>query len=108
MSWFGRKRKGEPGVASGAPSSDADPTASHLAEFARTRVGVEAFLERPTTVTRTSLLLVAADGEWTRRSVASEQWARRFASEHRLPIYEPAVVGYPQRMRDYNSRQRGR
>lgn len=67
---------------------------------------MEAFIEQPTTMTRTTLLLVASDGEWTRRSVESEAWARRFADDHQLPLYEAAVVGYPQRMRDYNARRR--
>ena len=81
-------------------------TIAHLKEFIATRRGVEAFIEQPTTMTRTTLLLIAHDGEWTRRSVGSVNWARRFASSHRLPAYDAGVVGYPQRMRDYNARRR--
>lgn len=81
-------------------------TVAHLEGFLATRHGVEAFIEQPTTMTRATLLLIAHDGEWTRRSVASVQWARNFASRHGLPGYDAGVVGYPQRMRDYNARRR--
>ncbi|MFT4297016.1 MAG: hypothetical protein QM582_16560 [Micropruina sp.] len=90
----------------GAPIDGA--TVAHLEDFVRTRRGVEAFLEPQTTMARTSLLLVAHDGEWTRRSIESPAWGRRFAGTHGLPVYDAAVVGYPQRMRDFNARQKGR
>lgn len=80
--------------------------ADHLESFATTRRGVEAYVERPTTMAGYSLLLVAFDGEWTRRSVPSEKWARAFAERHRLPCYDAGVVSYPKRMRDYNARTR--
>jgi len=79
---------------------------AHLDEFIATRRGVEAFIELPTTMTKATLLLVAHDGEWTRRSVVSVGWARKFAADRNLPAYDAGVVGYPQRMRDYNARQR--
>lgn len=79
---------------------------SHLEEFVATRRGVEAFLEPQTTMARASLLLVASDGEWTRRSIESSGWGRHFASRHALPAYDAAVVGYPQRMRDFNARRK--
>ena len=78
----------------------------HLTQFVATRKGVEAFVEPQTTVTRTTLLLVAYDGEWTRRQVPSPQWAHAFAESLQIPGYDAAVVGYPQRMRDWNTRQR--
>jgi hypothetical protein len=84
-----------------------DPaTLAHLQDFVATRRGVEAFIEQPTTLTRATLLLIAWDGEWTRRSVGSVEWARRFAARLGLPAYDAGVVGYPQRMRDYNARRR--
>jgi len=67
--------------------------------------GVEIFVEPRTTVTGTTMLLVAHDGEFTRRQVANPAAAAAFARAHTLPIYEAAVVGYPQRMRDYSRRQ---
>ena len=108
MSWFRRtatrvKKKGR--YASQSRTID-DAVTSHLTQFARTRRGVEAFIEPQTAVTQTTLLLVAFDGEWTRRVVPSPEWAHAFAEHLQIPGYEAAVVGYPQRMRDYNSRNK--
>jgi hypothetical protein len=78
----------------------------HLEQFVATRTGVEGFVEPRTMVTETTLLLVAIDGEWTRRRVPSAQWAHNWANKLGVPTYDAAVVGVPQRMRDWNSRQR--
>mgnify|MGYP007026480491 CR=1 FL=1 len=101
MGWFSRRRKAK----AEARKADEAVTA-HLEGFLATRRGVEAFIELPTAVTRATVLLIAHDGEWTRRSVESVEWARAFASVHGLPAYDAGVVGYPQRMRDYNARHR--
>ncbi|MBA3020460.1 hypothetical protein [Propionicimonas sp.] len=103
MGWFSRKRN-----KTGTPSTrelDA-ATRAHLEEFLSTRRGIEAFIEQPTSLNPATLLLIAHDGEWTRRSVPDVAWARRFARQHRLPAYDAGVIGYPQRLRDYNSRRR--
>jgi hypothetical protein len=90
---------------SGGSNAPIDPTiANHLTEFVRTRRGVEAYVEPQTIITQTTILLVAWDGEWTRRRVPSPQWAYSFAESLQLPGYDALVVGYPQRMRDYNTR----
>jgi hypothetical protein len=78
----------------------------HLHEFVATRRGVEGFVEPRTAVSDVTLLLVAHDGEWTRRRVPSVQWAHSFANRHKVPSYDAAVVGIPQRMRDYNRRKK--
>ena len=80
--------------------------ADHLHEFVTGRRGVEGFDEPRTAVSEVTLLLVAHDGEWTRRRVPSVKWAHEFCNKHQVPSYDAAVVGVPQRMRDYNSRQR--
>lgn len=80
----------------------------HLSEWVVARRGVEGFVEPRTAVSDVTLLLVAHDGEWTRRRVPSVQWAHQFCNSHQVPSYDAAVVGIPQRMRDYNSRQRRR
>jgi hypothetical protein len=77
---------------------------SHLREWAQARRGVEAFVEPRTAVTDTTILLVAATGEWTRRRVDSPQSAAEFARKLAIPVYDAAIVGYPQRMRDWNAR----
>jgi hypothetical protein len=79
---------------------------THLAEFVSTHRGVEGFVEPRTAVSDVTLLLVAHDGEWTRRRVPSVKWAHDFANKHHVPSYDAAVVGIPQRMRDYNRRKK--
>ncbi len=79
---------------------------AHLTEWVSARRGVEGFVEPRTAVSDVTLLLVAHDGEWTRRRVPSVQWAHRFCNDHQVPSYDAAVVGIPQRMRDYNSRKK--
>ncbi len=78
----------------------------HLRSWAGDRYGVEGFLEPPTAVTETTIVLVAHDGEWTRRRIGSRDAAHRFTNRLGIPFYEVAKVGYPQRMRDYQQRRR--
>lgn len=78
---------------------------AHLEEFARTRRGVEGFVEPRTVVTDTTMVLVAIDGEWTRRRVPSPKYAHEFANGMGIPSYDAAVVGYPRRMREWNARR---
>jgi len=92
----------------GAAGPNGASAAQHLESFISTRRGIEAYVEQPTTLTGSTLLLIAYDGEWTRRSVPSAAWARRFAANHQLPCYDAGVVAYPQRMRDFNSRAKKR
>lgn len=78
----------------------------HLNDFVASRKGVEVWVERPTSLNPASVLLVAHDGEWTRRSVPSVEFGHSFAIEHGLPSYDAGVMGYPQRMRDYDAKRR--
>ena len=104
MAWF-RRRKDSARPGGRSPNrADLD----HLAEFVRSRRGVEAFIEPQTAVTETTVLLIAHDGEWTRRRVESPEAARRFAHGVAIPVYDIRLMGYPQRMRDYNERQKRR
>jgi hypothetical protein len=80
----------------------------HLLEFIRSRRGVEGFVEPRTTVTDVTLLLVAHDGEWTRRRVPNEKWAHDFANRNGVPSYDAGLVGIPDRMRAYNRAQKER
>ena len=79
---------------------------AHLHGWVTARRGVEGFVEPRTAVSDVTLLLVAHDGEWTRRRVPSVQWAHQFCNRHQVPSYDAAVVGVPQRMRDYNRRKK--
>ena len=78
----------------------------HLHAWVQERRGVEGFVEPRTAVSDVTLLLVAHDGEWTRRRVPSVKWAHDFCNRHQVPSYDAAVVGVPQRMRDYNRRKK--
>jgi hypothetical protein len=102
----GRRGGGVGGGGTTRSSDDADQ--EHLLDFVRTRRGVEGFVEPRTTVTDVTLLLVAHDGEWTRRRVPSVQWAHTFANKNGVPSYDAALVGIPARMREYNRREKER
>lgn len=99
MSWFSRRKPGRT-----SPRAERRAQFEALAQWVRDHRGVEAFVEPRTPVTPVSLLLVAADGEFTRRAIDSPQEAKNFARDHSLPIYDATIVGYPQRMRDYSRR----
>ncbi|MBW4702469.1 MULTISPECIES: hypothetical protein [unclassified Micromonospora] len=101
-----RRRKPPTPANRDRPAERAD--LDHLANFARTRRGVEAFVEPRTTMTETTVIMIADDGEWTRRRIDGPEGARRFAHALGIPIYDVRLMGYPQRMRDYNERRKRR
>jgi hypothetical protein len=103
VAWF--RRRGSSSTAAGGRTASREDVA-HLEEFVRTRRGVEGFIEPRTTVTETTLLLVAADGEWTRRRMTGPPAARQFGHRLSVPVYDIALVGYPRRMREYNERRK--
>ncbi len=99
MAWFRRRATGP----------RADRTSSdfgHLENFVHSRRGVEAYLEPKTTVTEPTVILIAHDGEWTRRRVPSHEQARAWGNRIGIPVYDVAQVGYPKRMREYNERRK--
>ena len=74
----GGNRRGTLDRASGATDL------AHLEQFVATRQGVEGYVEPRTAVSETTIVLVAADGEWTRRRIAGPQVARRLRSPRGL------------------------
>jgi len=98
-------RFGRRGGHSGVPRQAVSEDRRHLEDFVRTRAGVEAFVEPRTTVTETTVVLVATTGEWTRRRVPSPKVCHEWANALGIPSYDAAVVGYPQRMRDWTSKK---
>jgi hypothetical protein len=102
MGLLDKLRRGRPGTLRGADGGDE----AHLRAWTTAHVGVEAFVEPRTTVTDTTMVLVADDGEWTRRRIAGPDGARKLARSLRIPVYDVQLVGYPQRMRDHDARQK--
>ena len=104
MGLFDRFRRG----ARGGRGGGSDPAADlkYLRQWVAEHNGVEAFIEPQTTVTDVTVVLVAADGEWTRRRAGGDAGARRLSERLNIPVYDVQRVGYPQRMRDYDARRR--
>src|ERR1700761_2513035 len=100
----GRRRSGG-GRRSTLDRASEQADLAHLEQFVASRRGVEGYVEPRTAVTETTIVLVAADGEWTRRRIAGPRASRRLSQELALPVYDAQVTGYPQRMRDWSSRQ---
>lgn len=92
-------RKPRPGVVRTAQDGDVE----HLKAFAASRSGVEGFVEPQTPTTATTLVLVAGDGEWTRRRVATPKAAFDLGRSLAIPVYDVAATGYPQRMREWTA-----
>lgn len=80
---------------------------AHAADFVGTRRGVEAYVEPATNVSTTTVVLIAHDGEWTRRAVGSPRAAFELGRVLQIPVYDVNQTGYPSRMREWNRRNRG-
>jgi hypothetical protein len=105
MGLFDRLRGRGAGRASGGRATldrgSARADLTHHEQFAATRRGVEGYVEPRTAVTETTIVLVAGDGEWTRRRIAGPDTARRLQQDLGIPVYDAQVTGYPQRMREW-------
>ena len=104
---------GSPGMGAGGRESgrrqlmdrEAGPAdLEHLRMFAGTRTGVQFYVEPETTATDTTVVAVAADGEWTRRRVGSPRGAAKLARRAGVPVHDVTVTGYPESMRRWNER----
>lgn len=99
--WFkgeGSRRRAPSPSTSGASKV----STKEIEGFITSRTGVEAFLEPKTAIYSTTLLLVAADGEYLRRPIRDRDQAVELCDERGVPLYDAAKVGYPKRMRDYD------
>src|SRR5690606_23493223 len=99
-----RRKRGQRIAKFDRDATDADIEA--LIEFAKTRPGVEFYVEPETFATNTTAVAVADDGEWTRRRVGSPDVIRKVARDLALPVYDVQLTGYPARMRAYNERRK--
>ena len=104
-----RRRGGDDGGSPRAASrAAAEEARTHLRDFVATRRGVEAYVEPATSVTQVTIMLVADDGEWTRRRVRDGAAAGDVARDLGIPVYDVNRTGYPARVRAWNARRRER
>ena len=96
------RRKPRPGTLRRATDQDV----ADLEEFARSRRGVEAYVEPRTAVTEMTVALVAHDGEWTRRRIPDERAARDLGNRLGIPVYDVHATGYPARMREWTRKRK--
>ena len=87
MGLFGRFRGGR------RRGPGAGPDLAYLQQWAGTRTGVEAYVEPQTRVTPLTVVLVAADGEWTRRPVGDAAGARKVGERLAIPRWRVAPPG---------------
>ena len=98
---------GGAGTSSAGPSQqDVRAALAHLKDFVASRRGVEMYVEPRTSVTPTTVVLIATSGEWTRRRVSDPRAAGQLARDLGVPVYDVQQTGYPQRMREWTSKQR--
>ncbi len=103
MAWW---RRGRGRARAPHDGSDLESATAHLTDFVRTRRGVEAYVEPATNVTATTVVLIAHDGEWTRRALPSRPQAFEVARGLDVPVYDVNLTGYPARMRAWTTQQR--
>ncbi|MGB3186674.1 MAG: hypothetical protein WBG36_07540 [Ornithinimicrobium sp.] len=119
MTWWRRKRgAGGPGAGStgsgglrgrtDGPDMNIDLSAvrTYATSFVSSRRGVEGYVEPATNISTTTLVLIAHDGEWTRRAVGSPAAGFGLCRELGIPVYDVNQIGYPARMREWSRRQR--
>ncbi|MBE6484151.1 MAG: oxidoreductase [Actinomycetaceae bacterium] len=107
MGLFSRRRSAGSAHGSSRREQNAAKAATikHFQEFVATRQGVEAYFEPETPREQSALLLVARDGEWTRRRIPDPTSGAQLAQELGIPFYEVVKTGYPDAMRQWNRRQ---
>ncbi|HET7305545.1 MAG TPA: hypothetical protein VFJ12_13455 [Segeticoccus sp.] len=112
MGWLSRLRGGgargssESGHPRLVAGIDTAAVRGHCERFVASRRGVEAYVEPATNVTAPTVVLIAHDGEWTRRAVPSREAGFQLGQLLGIPVYDVNQTGYPNRMREWNSRQR--
>lgn len=106
MGLFSRKKSGGSGSSRRGQAQARSATTAHFREFVATRQGVEAYYEAETPREPSALMLVARDGEWTRRKVPSAAEGAKLANELGIPFYEVVKTGYPDSVRQWNEKRR--
>src|SRR5919199_5522217 len=81
-----------------------NPDLSKLTFFATERKGVEGYIEPRTATSPPTLVLVDRAGDHRRGAVQDPHDAVEFCEKLGIPVYDASVIGYPQRMRDFERR----
>ena len=102
---FGSKGGDAESAGTGSKAARSE-TITHFTEFVSAREGCEAFVEPPTRVTQTTMVIVAESGEWTRRRVPDTATAMKVAKQLGVPAFDVNLSGYPSRMREWNEQHR--
>ena len=106
MGLFSRSpRRGDATVPTGGKEAKHE-TIEHLRAFVASRPGCEAYIEPPTPVTQTTMIVVAGTGEFTRRRVPDAGAGRKLAKDLGIPAFDVNLSGYPSRMRAWVEQQR--
>jgi hypothetical protein len=82
-----------------------NPRLDELEAFTADRKGLEGFIEPKTATSPTTLLLVDRDGDHARAPVRDPRDAVLFCERRGIPVYDARVIGYPQRMKDFERRR---
>ncbi|WP_430869034.1 oxidoreductase [Demequina aurantiaca] len=108
MGIFSRKSRSKSSQqTAGTSSKEAQAaTVTHLKAFIAAHAGCEGYIEPPTRVTQTTMVVVADTGEWTRRKVPDPIAARKLATQLSIPAFDVNLSGYPSRMREWNETHR--
>jgi hypothetical protein len=86
-------------------SRRSNPELPRLEAFALGRRGVEGYIEPETATVPTTLLLVDREGDHARAAVKDPRAAAAFCEKLGVPVYDAQVIGYPERMRNFDKRR---
>lgn len=107
---FGRSKNSHTQPPRAPGSTIRRPDLDYLSTWVRQRggsdAGIEGFVEPETIVNEMSVVLVDAQGDWTRRKIGGPKGIDVVANALRIPLYFAEETGYPQRMRDRIERDR--
>ena len=104
---FGSRKKNSPIKPPRGPGETVRPEdIRYLEQWTAQHAFVEGFVEPETLVNEMSVVLVAENGEFTRRRIGGPKGIDVVAKKLGIPLYFAEETGYPQRMRDRIERDR--
>lgn len=104
---FGSRKKNSPIKPPRGPGETVRPEdAQYLKHWAEERAFVEGFVEPETLVNEMSVVLVAENGEFTRRRIGGPKGIDAVAKLLGISLYDVEETGYPDRMRKRMEQER--